>query len=364
MREIPIIPVGKTPTPHDRAMELIIKPTEACNFKCTFCSSTKISEEHTLVLDLERIFAFLQRFPKTSTIIVNGGDPLMVKPEYYWKIIEFLDEHNMHASLAFTTNLWAFYKKPSMWVDLFRHPRVGITTSFQYGGGRLKGDYTPFTEEDFWKVSDLMLELVGYRPDFISVITEENQDLALSNVYLAREMDVECKLNYAMASGDQSEPYQLSKIYDIYLRICDLGLEQWEFNSKQMLERLSTGNTMCPQNRACDQHIRALNPGGDYYSCGAFGDDGEKSIDFNTEIFGHHVFEPLSSDMEIFALKSECITCPMFNICNGCKKTVKDMKRHRMVESHCTLMKKLAPRILEISFPDQPEELERQLENV
>ena len=25
-------------------MDLIIKPTELCNFKCTFCSSTKISK--------------------------------------------------------------------------------------------------------------------------------------------------------------------------------------------------------------------------------------------------------------------------------------------------------------------------------
>ena len=58
----------------------------------------------------------------------------------------------------------AFYKKLySRWVDLFNNDRVGITTSFQYGGGRLKGDYTEFTEEDFWKCSDAMLEYCGYR---------------------------------------------------------------------------------------------------------------------------------------------------------------------------------------------------------
>jgi len=364
MRQIPIIQVDNPQTPNDRPMELIIKPTEACNFKCTFCSSTQISEEHTLVLDLEKIFAFLHRFPKTSTIIVNGGDPLMVKPEYYWKIIEFLDLKEMDTSISFTTNLWAFYKKPDMWVDLFRHPRVGVTTSFQYGEGRLKGDNTPFSEEDFWKISDLMLELVGYRPDFIAVISEENEGTALKTITLAKEMDVECKLNYAMASGDQDKPYLLSKIYNTYLLIHRLGLTQWEFNTKQMVKRLSSGSTMCPQNRSCDRNIRALNPQGDYYSCGAFGDDREKPIDFNAEVYGTEIFEPLADDIDLFALKGECMGCPMFNICNGCKKTVKDLKRHNMVEEHCRVMKLIASAILEVNFGDQPEEYKRRLEMI
>ncbi len=86
----------------------------------------------------------------------------MMHPDYYWKIIEHLDEINSPASISFTSNLWPFYKNPEKWIDLFRHPRMGITTSFQYGGGRLKGDLSEFTEEDFWSVSDMMLELVGY----------------------------------------------------------------------------------------------------------------------------------------------------------------------------------------------------------
>jgi organic radical activating enzyme len=176
-------------------MDLIIKPTERCNFKCTFCSSTHITDDKTAELDHDYIFRFLKRYPETNTIIVNGGDPLMMSPDYYWKIIEFLDSKNMPTTISFTTNLWPFYKSPEKWVELFNHPRMGITTSFQYGGGRLKGDLTEFSEEDFWKVSDKMLELVGYRPDFISVITEENADRAVDNVLLAKKMGVECKLS-------------------------------------------------------------------------------------------------------------------------------------------------------------------------
>lgn len=338
-------------------MELIIKPTEKCNFKCTFCSSTQITDDKTAELDHDYIWRFLTRFPETRTIIVNGGDPLMMDPEYYWTIIRWLDEHDYDTSISFTTNLWPFYKNPTKWKELFNHPRMGICTSFQYGGGRLKGDLTEFSEQDFWAVSDAMLEHCGYRPDFISVITEENAHLAIKNVELAKQMGVECKLNYAFSSGppvkfknivmgQQGRPYMLADIYEIYVEIWRRGLTDWEYNTKQMVKRLRNGATTCPQNRQCDETIRTLQPSGDYYSCGSFGDDRTHSIDFEQEMKGKKVFV-LRNDSNLASLKQSCYTCPMFEICNGCRKTIKDLKDHNMVEAHCSKMKTLAPAIIE-----------------
>lgn len=338
-------------------MDLIIKPTELCNFKCTFCSSTKITEDKSALLDLDKIFQFLKRYPETKTIIVNGGDPLMVDPEYYWKIINHLDEIESEASISFTSNLWPFYKNPEKWLPLFRNERLRVTTSFQYGGGRLKGDLTEFSEEDFWNVSNKMLELVGYRPDFIAVITEENAARAIDNVLLAKKMGVECKLNYAFSSGppvkfkgitmgQEGKPFVLSDIYEIYVKIWEMGLSPWEYNTKQMIVRLKGHATTCPQTRSCDEGIRTLQPSGDYYSCGAFGDDRLYSIDFDEEMKGKKFF-PLRNALEINHLKEECFACPMFQICNGCKKTIRDLKEHNLVEQHCKKMKTLAPKIIE-----------------
>ena len=343
-------------------MELIIKPTERCNFKCTFCSSTDITDDKEKILDLDYIFKFLKRYPNTSTIIVNGGDPLMMKPEYYWKIIEHLDKFNLPTSISLTTNLWPFYKNPDKWKELFNHRRVGITTSFQYGGGRLKGDLSEFTEEDFWKCSNAMLEHVGYRPDFISVITEENEDRAIDNVLLAKRMGVECKLNYAFSSGtpikfkniimgQKGKPYMLAKIYKIYVKIAKMNLTNWEFNTKQMIKRLNNIHTTCPQTRDCDQGIRTLQPSGDYYSCGAFGDDREYSINFEEEMGGK--FLPPLNKPELYNLKQSCFTCPMYKICNGCKKTITDLKRYDLVEEHCKMMKDNAKDILEVCNIDK-----------
>lgn len=338
-------------------MELIIKPTERCNFKCTFCSSTDITVDKSAELELEKIFEFLLRFPETSTIIVNGGDPLMMPPEYYWQIIRWLDERNYSTSISFTSNLWPFYKNPDKWAELFNHPRMGITTSFQYGGGRLKGDLTEFSEEDFWKVSDKMLEVCGYRPDFITVITEENADRALDNVRLAKKMGVECKLNYAFSSGppvkfknivmgQQGRPFMLADMYEIYLQVYKEGLWPWEHSTKTMMRRLRSGDTICPQNRNCDAGIRCLQPQGDYYSCGAFGDDREYAIDWQEEVVNKKFIRILENKPELQSLKQSCYSCPMFEICNGCRKTIVDLQRHNMVEAHCSKMKTLAPAII------------------
>lgn len=280
----------------------------------------------------------------------------MIPQEYYWQLIEHLEEKGYPASISFTSNLWPFYKNPHRWKGLFNHPRMGVTTSFQYGGGRLKGDLTEFSEKDFWKVSDAMLEHCGYRPEFIAVITEENAHNAIKNVELAKEMDVVCKLNYAFSSGppvqfkgitmgQEGKPFVLSDIYEIYVEIWKRGLAPWEFNTSQMVKRLRGQATVCPQTRSCDEGIRALQPSGDYYSCGAFGDDRQYPIDFEREMAGEFI-TPIKHQPKLQSLKDECYTCPMFQICNGCRKTIKDLKDNGLVETHCRKMKTLAPDIL------------------
>lgn len=336
-------------------MDLIIKPTEKCNFLCTFCSSTKISNKKSDYLTLEQVFRFLDRFPDTRTIIVNGGDPLMMPPRYYHDILDYIEEKELPTVVSFTSNLWGFKEQPHRWGPLFKRDRVGVITSFQYGGGRLKGNGKELTEQDHIEINDLFIEHCGYPLDFISVIGPDNKDRAIDNVMLAKRLGVDCKLNYVMGSGtpvvkrgvvmgSRDHHFLLADMYEIYLEILKSGLSDWEYNTRQMVKSLRQEITTCPLNRRCDEGIRTLQPGGDYYSCGSFGDDGEYPIDFETEM-GGVLTRPLHK-LELDTLKHSCYGCPMFSICNGCKKTIAEMKRLGMVEKHCVKMKRLAPEIL------------------
>ena len=66
---------------------------------------------------------------------------------------------------------------------------------------------------------------------------------------------------------------------------------------------------------------------------------------------GKKIF-PLRNESSLHSLKQSCYTCPMFDICNGCRKTIKDLKDHSLVETHCKKMKTLAPAILEANGLD------------
>lgn len=322
-------------------MDLIIKPLEACNFKCTFCSSTNIASTPYQKLDLQLIERFLQKFPNTNTIIVNGGEPLLMPVSYYWDIVKLIERYVPHCTLSFTTNLWVFYNNPSEWIPLFKHPNVEVGTSFNYGDTRLIKIGQPLTEEIFLDMLEQFNQLIGYVPDFISVINDHNCDTAISNVLLAKQLGNVCKLNYAMCSGAQQTPYMLSKIYETYLKIYQMGLQDYEYNTQQFIKTMNQEYTTCPLSRNCDEHIRCLQPDGDYYSCGSFGDDRQYGIDFDEEMKMDGIFTPLTSDPKLFYLKQECLSCPMFNICNGCKKTINDMKNmgELFIENHCIRMK-------------------------
>jgi len=339
-------------------MDLIIKPTEACNFACTFCSSSELIDDKKARLHLDTIYQFLERFPMTNTIIVNGGDPLMMPVAYYEDLCDHLDEKGYHANVSMTTNLWDFYKKPDKWSPILNRMmgddperrRVNVTTSFNYGDTRRITRDKVFTEEIFIKVVDLFYNRVGYKPHFISVVDESNLSSAIDNVRLAKHLGVDCKLNYAMASGRQGMPLPLSKIYEVYVQIWREGLAEWEWNTRQMANRLAGAPTSCPLNRSCDEGIRVLHPDGKYFSCGAFADDLEYEVDFEKEVVLKEKRQtPLQDDTTIDAMKAECYGCPMFQVCNGCRKHVKDLKRKDMVEEHCIKMKSIASDIIEIN---------------
>lgn len=325
-------------------MDLIIKPLEACNFKCTFCSSTNISSSPYNILDIKLIKQFLDRFPHTNTIIVNGGEPLLMKPDWYWEILNYIVEKGLQTTLSFTSNLWVFYKNPEPWIPLFKHEQVFVGTSFNYGETRLINETTVLTEEIFVDVVTQFKKHIGYTPDFISVINEFNDapDLVLKNVLLAKELGAVCKLNYAMCSGAQESPYMMAKMYQFYLKIYQLGLQDYEYNTLQFIKSIKKSEpTTCPLLRACDEGIRCIQPDGDYYSCGSFADDKNYPIDFTKEVINGDFITPLQNDPNLFCLKDDCLSCPMFDICNGCKKTIYDMKEQGMefIQEHCSIMK-------------------------
>lgn len=325
-------------------MDLIVKPTQRCNFKCDFCSSNKIDSSGNATLPLESIFSLLEN-NKIDTIIINGGDPLMMPPKYYWNLIKYLDEHDMDTSISFTSNLWDFYLQPEKWEKLFKHKRVGVTTSFQYGNERKLANGTVFNENLFRAVIEVFKERIGYVPMFIGVITENNEDKVLDTVRLAKNLGTACKLNPAVKSGRCKKNYPLWKAYQKYLEIIEAGLTQYEHNASALKDIINGNHNTCPYNRNCWRSIRSISPNGLIHSCGCFNDDHIINTELGDKTYCLSEYEDKDLLKDFKSLKEECFTCDLFSLCNSCFKQIHDIKQDHMEEDHCVHMKQIEQKL-------------------
>lgn len=289
-------------------MELVIKPTFGCNFKCSFCSSARKTKQ---ILTLEQIEEVLKA-NFVSTVIVNGGDPLMMPLSFYYDLRLLVDKYNKDCDISLTTNLWDWYKKPEKWTKAIQDCKLGICTSFQFGEGRITPENKTLDVETFEDIFYKFLDTFGYRLEFISVLTDENDKYAIENVRLAQDLQTTCKLNGAFASGRQSYLYSREKLYAIYLKLFENGLWEFENNCRNLLRFFKRENTICPlSNQQCSKHIRCLSATGNLTNCPALEDD---------DILD-------STKFKVF--KKDCLTCKFFKICNGCMKQVKDLRNDK-----------------------------------
>ena len=325
-------------------MDLVIKISDKCNFACEFCSSNMIATSHD-ELELSKVTAFLYDHTDVRNIIVNGGDPLCVNPEWYYNLIGWTKENDREGiNISFTTNLWDFYKHPAKWEDLFKN-YVSVCTSFQYGNERKVADGTIFTEDLFTEIFNMFEERIGYKLKYIAVQNHKNASYALATVELAKRLGTTCRINPALRSGRTDKPYPFHLMMKTWLDIMSSGLGEYEDNCKLIKDAWNQKVTECPFNNFCHESIRCMSPDGTVHNCPAIADDILKGVD-EAYIEDSNKVRPYKD----IVIQPECYQCPCFNICNSCTKRIIDI--HDMGENylkdHCKHMKILIPRMEEL----------------
>ena len=314
-------------------MELIIRVTGRCNFDCTFCSAEGLDIAHPAD---GRVPSEIKRVIETihpTSIIISGGEPLMVDPGYY---LELLDIAKCRMSI--TSNLKDFYYNPEKWVELLTRPGVGLITSFNYGDARRWDPKTPYTEEMFRKISDKYREYIGKPLPFIAVIDENNEDTVMDHVLLAKEIGTYCRLNNVTAQGRQKSTYPKWKMIKHYLDIMDAGLGEYEIYCRDM--RFD----QCPMNfkMLCQCTIRTCfvdtKSKLHYYNC-CEDDTMDQEIDLTTE---HIIRGPQYPKKHV---NENCVFCDLFPLCNGCRSQAR-----MLPPEHCEEMLKLKDRLLKYGW--------------
>lgn len=316
-------------------MELIIKATGRCNFKCDFCSAGKSDIQHQTYLHeaIKKQISIL----KPSSLIINGGEPLLAGKSYFEELLNASQCH-----IAIISNLKAFEEAPEYWTPLFLNPRISVVTSFQFGNRRKINDDVVYTEQHFKKVCSLFKEKVGYVPMFISVISAENEKLALDHIKLARELGTICKLNPLLPLGISAEHYPLYKMMDIWLEINEKGLEKYTDASVQFF----FGGCQFNTSLYCQSTIRAI-----YVDC-----NGKiRYSNCDNKIMEKEYIE-LEESTPIHCQKSiaprqmiskKCLSCELCRLCNACDITRELSKRDK---DYCVEMTKRKQRILKTGW--------------
>lgn len=317
-------------------MELIIKPTSDCNFRCKFCaaSNCKIPTLKSVPDNLK----ILLLKSKPSTIIFTGGEPTMSPPEFYKEILDITDQFGTTISL--TSNLYNIIDNMADWSSLLKHDRFKVSTSFQYGDSRILKDESPYTEKMFIDTIDQFRFWAKYTPSFISVIDEHNDQYAIDTVLLAKKLHTTAKLNNCNSEGRAVKWYPRYKIFKIYFDIIDRGLEKYEENVRDRAKGL------CPLNTTlmCENTIRALyiDDIGDirWSSC-------EEELNrLNSRAYDNCFY---CTDMKINkpTVTDHCYECELFRICNGCKINVLQAKED---PNYCKEMKAIKDKIIEYGW--------------
>jgi hypothetical protein len=178
-------------------------------------------------------------------------------------------------------------------------------------------------KEVFYKFSNRY----NKKPDFIYVVSSENEQYAIKSVELAKELGIWAKLNCQIPVGKATNYYPRYKLLNIYLQLIKLGLDKYESNlvnrEKHFCPFAATYKT-CILNKAVYVNSK------------------EELIEGTCE-------ESLSSNGKLIAKKgslfTKCYGCKLFNVCNGC--SVNRECTEPIKEEHCKWMKEHYEELLE-----------------
>lgn len=326
-------------------MQLIVRVTNRCNFKCEFCSASNLSV--TTDLPLQTLIDFVIKYQdKVTSIAFEGGDPLCISPTYYYKFFEWKDSnpHLKNCEVSFTTNLWDFYKRPHKWKDLFLRDDVDIGTSFQYGTGRRISANVVYDEDTFIDVFNKTVSVTGKRPGFITVIDESNQDTVIKTALLAKRLETVCKINPLFQSGKSKSFYSWDKMLLQYAQLFELHLDQYELNCKA-IKGIITNQTDCVgcplHNRHCDNDFRVINPDGYVKTC---------SMDSSATVKFYNVnhIDNINDNRKLMLADSKCLTCDFYRWCNYCRIKIREYQSINDQQQYCKNVEDAITRITQV----------------
>ena len=92
-------------------VEWVMKISKLCNLRCTYCYEFPFlaEKDRMSLVDLKRMFGHIADFyapaPKRMDFVWHGGEPLLIEPDYYKRILELQHETFDPVNVPFTNSI-------------------------------------------------------------------------------------------------------------------------------------------------------------------------------------------------------------------------------------------------------------------
>jgi len=278
---------------------VILCLTDSCNLNCKKCYVNRVVNDFDIVKVL-RGLKILFRENNIRKVIFHGGEPLMIGKKNFVDVASYVRKLSPSVSLSVQTNVTLIDRE---WIDIFKKFNFSVGVSYrgyrdlfeELSGG---GSYDDFLNGiRLLREHGLLSGSIFYFPseyrdvvcDNLERIVDDIVELGLRNVDIHESVERGKIENFSdIVIGAQE--YIFKKGYSLRIRELD------------MIYRLVSGrpgSKVCSWAHNCYNFI-ALSGNGDFYRC-------------NRRPMNYRV------------LYDECLTCPIFGLCEGGCETVREM---------------------------------------
>lgn len=324
---------------------VILKVTEACNSNCAYCdvvrkgSKVKTVSEDLLEQFFKRVNEFLLERPdEEMEVIWHGGEPMMLGPEYYYRVYEIINklcpETAPRIDHAMQSNMTLFDSGFTEVFNLLGIDSIGTSydpTPCVRGPGK---DMDSATYNRKFLEGVGKLENEGLRWGLIHVVTKHSLKDPLGIFHFLSNMtrDGSMMLNPVLFCKDEPRTRGLAITPKQYADFLGMIFPTWWKDRKRhpssdpfrsFVSHLIDRNPslLCNESGVCAETHFGMTPDGMIYQCGCASDWGEMCYGSIydrsfTEILKDPIKEMLRERTKILQ-EGACKDCRFWDICHG-----------------------------------------------
>lgn len=288
---------------------VILKPTGLCNAKCKFCYAVNFSKNAQSVDRLEEQFVSYVEKNNISNIILTGGEVTLV-PNFLKELCEYADKNDITVSLV--SNLIEIINKEEWKCFLSEHPKLFLTGSYQLDDLRRDNKGEKISIDSFIDFVHWYIQALNKKMLVISVLNYDNEENIIENVKLAKEIGYISSIERQIKVGRAEKEYLPLDYFKILNKIIDLNL--WEYEKHLSLFVQCGLFKLFYCNFYCKRMVPVIYLNRENKLVETYCDQ------LSTTKYDYRDY------LKVPLLKKECAFCKLYDLCQGCHLTRKNMK--------------------------------------